>query len=56
MSNYTKDGYRVIALATKELVGLTAEEVHTVTRNEIEIGLTFLGMLILENKLKKETN
>jgi cation-transporting ATPase 13A3/4/5 len=56
MSNYTKDGYRVIALATKELVGLTAEGVHTVTRNEIESGLTFLGMLILENKLKIETN
>ena len=55
MSNYTKDGYRVIALATKELVGMTAEGVHTVSRGEVESELNFLGLLIMENKLKKET-
>ena len=55
MSNYTKDGYRVIALATKELVGMTAEGVHTVSRGEVESELNFLGLLIMENKRKKET-
>ena len=56
MQDYTKEGYRVIALATKELEGMTADRVHIVSRGEVESGLTFLGFLIMENKLKKETN
>ena len=56
LSNYTKDGYRVIALATKELCEMNAQNVHTISRNEVESNLTFLGLLIMENKLKGETN
>lgn len=55
MEHYTKDGYRVIALATKELGVMTSETVHTITREQVENNLIFLGLLVMENKLKKET-
>jgi len=55
LTNYTKEGYRVIALAVKDLPGLTYRQVQTVSRDEIESNLTFLGLLIMENKLKEET-
>lgn len=45
-------GYRVIALATKELTSMTEQSAQTCKREEIETGLTFLGFLIFENKLK----
>lgn len=53
---YTKNGYRVIALATKKLVGMTEKQAHIVERHEIESDLSFIGFLIMENKLKPETN
>ena len=56
MQEYTKEGYRVIALASKELLGMTSEEVHKISRGEVESSLIFLGLLIMENKLKTETN
>lgn len=53
---YTKEGYRVIALATKLLPnGFNYRKSQTVERNEIESQLNFLGLLILENKLKDAT-
>ena len=55
MSSYTKDGYRVIALATKELPDLTYRQSHCIERGEVECNLTFLGLLVMENKLKVET-
>lgn len=55
MSNYTKDGYRVIAFATKVLTGFSYKECMRVERLECEKDLTFLGLLVMENKLKPET-
>jgi len=52
MSSYTKDGYRVIALATKDLPNLTYRQAHRIEREAIECDLNFLGLLIMENKLK----
>jgi cation-transporting ATPase 13A2 len=43
-------------LASKELLGMTSEEVHKISRGEVESSLIFLGLLIMENKLKTETN
>ena len=34
---------------------MTAKDVHTISREEVESKLTFLGLLIMENKLKKES-
>ena len=57
MSNYTKDGYRVIALAMKVLPqDLSYTDVMRIDRSECEQHLIFLGLLIMENKLKQETN
>lgn len=55
MSSYTKDGYRVIALATKEMPDLNYRKAHRIDRDIVESKLNFLGLLIMENKLKKET-
>lgn len=57
MSGYTKDGYRVIALAMKLMPEeMTYREVMRMDRADYEKDLTFLGLLVMENKLKKETS
>ncbi|XP_027621931.1 probable cation-transporting ATPase 13A4 [Tupaia chinensis] len=50
---YTTQGFRVIALAYKKL----GNDHHTTSlmREKVESGLIFLGLLILENRLKEET-
>ncbi|EHB13962.1 Putative cation-transporting ATPase 13A4 [Heterocephalus glaber] len=50
---YTTQGFRVIALAYKNLEA----DHHTsaLTREKVECDLVFLGLLILENRLKEET-
>lgn len=52
MEKYTKDGYRVIALASKALPSLNYRKAQTITRDQIECDVEFLGLLIMENKLK----
>lgn len=57
MSGYTKDGYRVIALAMKLMPEeMTYREVMRMDRADYEKELIFLGLLVMENKLKKETS
>lgn len=56
LSQYTQEGYRVIALAYKELpISTTYRSLQTVHRDEVESNLTFLGLLIMENKMKEQT-
>ncbi|KAM6258230.1 putative cation-transporting ATPase 13A4 [Porphyrio hochstetteri] len=50
---YTAQGFRVIGLAWKSLQA--GKQSTDVTREEAESDLTFLGLLIMENRLKKET-
>ncbi|KAM9378812.1 putative cation-transporting ATPase 13A4 [Phaethornis superciliosus] len=50
---YTAQGFRVIGLAGKSLQ--SGEQPTDVTREEVESDLTFLGLLIMENRLKSET-
>lgn len=45
----------MIALATKELKNFDLKVLLNVKREDIETGLTFLGFLIMENKLKPES-
>lgn len=52
---YTKEGFRVIALAEKVLPGLNIDSVMGVSRDSVECELNFLGLLIMENKLKPQT-
>ncbi|KAM6159823.1 putative cation-transporting ATPase 13A4 [Erethizon dorsatum] len=50
---YTTQGFRVIALAYKKLE--TDHHTAALTREKVESDLVFLGLLILENRLKEET-
>ncbi|KAM3834869.1 putative cation-transporting ATPase 13A4 isoform 1-T1 [Vipera latastei] len=49
----TSQGFRVIALAHKPLQ--EGRPVASLSREEVESGLTFLGLLVMENRLKSET-
>ncbi|NXN78951.1 AT134 ATPase, partial [Bombycilla garrulus] len=50
---YTAQGFRVIGLACKSLQG--GKPPAALTREEVESDLTFLGLLIMENRLKRDT-
>ncbi|CAH0549264.1 unnamed protein product [Brassicogethes aeneus] len=56
LQNYTEQGYRVIALATKKLNNLSEIDLNHLPREDVESNLQFLGLIILENKLKPETH
>ncbi|XP_062987807.1 probable cation-transporting ATPase 13A4 [Elgaria multicarinata webbii] len=53
LQHYTSGGFRVIGLAHKPLQAATATA--SLTREEVESSLAFLGLLIMENRLKSET-
>jgi len=56
LKSYTQHGYRVIALAWKQLpIKLNYVKVQRIGREKVESDLTFLGLLVMENKLKPET-
>lgn len=53
---YTEKGFRVIALAFKELQrGTTYDEIKNFNRTDVEKDLTFLSLIVLENRVKIET-
>ncbi|KAG5867045.1 hypothetical protein JTB14_022162 [Gonioctena quinquepunctata] len=54
LETYAQEGYRVIALAHKELK-LSYAKVQKVQRDVIEKDLNFLGFIVLENRLKQDT-
>jgi cation-transporting ATPase 13A3/4/5 len=56
LNSYAKEGYRIIALAGKTLPNMNYRKSQTIQRDEVESNLTFLGLLVMENRLKKETN
>ncbi|RCI06202.1 hypothetical protein CU098_003218, partial [Rhizopus stolonifer] len=52
---YTHNGYRVIACASRPLVGVKWHKLHKLKRNEVESNLIFSGFIVFENKLKSRT-
>ena len=56
LEKYTQDGLRVLALAYKPLPDANATWVTGCRREDVEQELQFLGLLIMENKVKAETN
>ncbi|KAM4771313.1 putative cation-transporting ATPase 13A4 [Rhinophrynus dorsalis] len=52
---YTKQGFRVIGLAYKILDVKEHIQLTTLKRDQVESDLIFLGLLVLENRLKLET-
>ncbi len=55
LNYYTSKGYRVLGLACKT-IKMNYDEALEVSRNFCEKDLIFLGLLIVENKLKESTN
>ncbi|XP_006637789.1 polyamine-transporting ATPase 13A3 isoform X1 [Lepisosteus oculatus] len=56
LEGYTKQGFRVIALAHRKLESkLTWHKVQNINRDAIEVNMEFLGMIVMQNKLKTET-
>uniref|UniRef100_A0A665UU48 Polyamine-transporting ATPase 13A3 n=1 Tax=Echeneis naucrates TaxID=173247 RepID=A0A665UU48_ECHNA len=56
LEGYTKQGFRVIALAHRRLESkLTWHKVQNINRDHIETNMEFLGLIIMQNKLKAET-
>ncbi|XP_041695692.1 polyamine-transporting ATPase 13A3 isoform X1 [Coregonus clupeaformis] len=56
LEDYTKQGFRVIALAHRRLESkLTWHKVQNVNRDHIEVNMEFLGLIVMQNKLKAET-
>uniref|UniRef100_A0A8C5S940 ATPase 13A5 n=1 Tax=Laticauda laticaudata TaxID=8630 RepID=A0A8C5S940_LATLA len=55
LRRFTAQGFRVIGLAHKELELPQGAVFSDLEREELESGLTFLGLLVMENRLKSET-
>ncbi|KAJ8277181.1 hypothetical protein GJAV_G00072300 [Gymnothorax javanicus] len=56
LEDYTKQGFRVIALAHRRLESkLTWHKVQNISRDQIEVNMEFLGLIIMQNQLKVET-
>lgn len=56
LHQYTIQGFRVIALAWRPLdQKITWHQVQRLSRDKVECGLHFLGLIIMENKLKRQT-
>ncbi|KAK4878700.1 hypothetical protein RN001_011206 [Aquatica leii] len=54
LETYTQEGYRVIAMAHKELK-MSYAKVQRAQRDVIETELSLLGLIVLENRLKAQT-
>ncbi|CAL8324964.1 unnamed protein product [Arctogadus glacialis] len=53
---YTRQGFRVIALAHRQLEPkLSWHRVQNLNRDQIETNMDFLGLIIMQNKLKSES-
>ncbi|XP_049881693.1 polyamine-transporting ATPase 13A3-like isoform X2 [Pectinophora gossypiella] len=54
LSSYAEKGYRVIAMSTR-VMETTMKQLQRMTREEVERDLEFLGLVIMENRLKAAT-
>ncbi|XP_026733922.1 probable cation-transporting ATPase 13A3 [Trichoplusia ni] len=54
LNSYAEKGYRVIAVATRVLE-VTFKQLQKMTREEVERDLEFLGLVIMENRVKAAT-
>ena len=54
LNQYTSKGYRVLAMAAKGLK-MDFQQSQTITREDVEKNMIFLGLLIVKNKLKEKT-
>ncbi|XP_077414643.1 polyamine-transporting ATPase 13A3-like isoform X2 [Vanacampus margaritifer] len=56
LETYTRQGFRVIALAHHQLdSALSWLKIHSLSREQIETNMNFLGLIIMQNKIKEQT-
>ncbi|XP_077412443.1 polyamine-transporting ATPase 13A3-like [Vanacampus margaritifer] len=56
LESYTRQGFRVIALAHHQLESeLSWSKVKSLSREQIETNMNFLGLIIMQNKIKEQT-
>ncbi|XP_046445093.1 polyamine-transporting ATPase 13A3-like isoform X2 [Daphnia pulex] len=55
LEEYTRQGFRVIALAHRLVEIRSLHKLQKVQREDLENELTFLGLVVLENRLKPDT-
>lgn len=54
LKSYTEQGYRVIAMG-QSIINESSAKIAKMTRDEVEQNLEFLGLVVLENRLKEPT-
>lgn len=55
LEQYTQQGYRVIALAHRQLTKMSYAKVQRAQRDALEKDMALLGLIVLENRLKPDT-
>lgn len=56
LEEYTREGYRVLGVGYRELPSrISYPKMQRLTREEVEADLCFLGLVVLENRLKPQT-
>ncbi|XP_046673122.1 polyamine-transporting ATPase 13A3-like isoform X2 [Homalodisca vitripennis] len=56
LEEYTQEGYRVLGIAYRDLPPrISYPKMQRLTREEVEADLYFLGLVVLENRLKPQT-
>ncbi|XP_054624927.1 polyamine-transporting ATPase 13A3-like isoform X2 [Dunckerocampus dactyliophorus] len=56
LKGYTQQGFRVLALAHHQLESkLSWRQVQSLSREQIESNMNFLGLIIMQNKIKEHT-
>lgn len=55
LATYTRRGYRVLACAYCELSNFDLTQLKSTKLEDLESNLTFIGLIILQNKLKPQT-
>ncbi|XP_065336343.1 polyamine-transporting ATPase 13A3-like [Cloeon dipterum] len=55
LQSHTRQGLRVLAVAGKRLKVSAYHRIHRLSREDVEAELTLLGLLVMENRLKKDS-
>ncbi|XP_061879454.1 polyamine-transporting ATPase 13A3-like [Entelurus aequoreus] len=56
LETYTRQGFRVIALAHHQLESILSwPEVQNLSREQLETNMDFLGLIVMQNKIKEQT-
>ncbi|OQV16942.1 putative cation-transporting ATPase 13A3 [Hypsibius exemplaris] len=56
LESFTRRGDRVLAVAWKSLEDMKLVQIHKVQREELDCNLLFVGFVVMENRLKVDTN